>query len=325
LNRSKALVTGGAGFIGSHLVERLLEGMTEVVVADNLSNSSGENLEAVKQDTSFIKIDTRSESFFDFLEQESFDVIFHLAGNAYVPPSVRDPRYDLDLNFSPLFRILEFLKERQSDTALIFTSSAAVYGNPLYLPIKEIHPTVPISPYGVGKLAGERYMAVFSELYGLRTASVRLFSIYGPRQEKQLVYDFMVKLRKTSGLLEVLGNGRQTRDLVYVKDVAGALCTVWENGKLAGEVYNIATGKENSTAEIAQAVTESMGFQPNITFTGKTRGGDPERWCGDNEQLAKIGFKKFMPLREGLEETVRWFGSCFGATTLKKWTDPASH
>lgn len=325
MKKTKALVTGGAGFIGSHLVERLLDHGIEVAVADNLSNSSGKNLREVERRINFVKIDTRSDEFFDFLGRENFDVIFHLAGNAYVPPSVRDPRYDFDLNFLPLFRILEFLKETQSGTALLYTSSAAVYGDPLHLPIKEDHPTVPISPYGVGKLAAERYMSVFSGLYGLKTASVRLFSIYGPRQDKQIVYDFLVKLKKSYGDLEVLGNGRQTRDLVYVKDVAESLLTVWEKGKLDGEVYNVATGSENSTADIARIVSESMGFTPKITFTGNTRGGDPDRWCGNNDRLSEIGFLPSVSLREGLEETVVWFDSFFGAATLEKWTDPAFH
>ncbi len=182
------------------------------------------------------------------------DVIFHLAANAYIPPSVEDPAFDYALNLDTTFRLLEVLRGAAQPPRLVFTSSAAVYGDPQRLPIHESDPTVPISPYGVGKLAAERYVAVYSQLYGITASSVRLFSVYGPRQRKQVVYDLIDRLARDPARLEVIGDGTQERDFAFVDDVAAAIVLVGSDAPGRGEVYNVASGTSHS---IAQLVTPS--------------------------------------------------------------------
>src|SRR5690606_14091871 len=156
------------------------------------------------------KIEWRQADLADLLRDglclHDFDYIFHLAANAYIPPSVEAPAYDFALNLHNTFTLLEALRQAPRRPRLVNVSSAAVYGNPASLPIGEGDPTVPISPYGVSKLAAERYVAVFSQLYGLPASSVRLFSVYGPRQRKQVVYDLLCRLRQNPRCLEVLGD-----------------------------------------------------------------------------------------------------------------------
>jgi UDP-glucose 4-epimerase len=178
-NRS-ILVTGGAGFIGSHLVEALITNGTEVVVVDNFATGRRENLAGVRGQVTVHEMDVRAPEWLRWLAGQSFDTIYHFASNAYVPPSVEDPLADFEINAAATLRLLQTLRDMRWQGKFIYASSAGVYGNPAKLPIAEEDPTVPISPYGVSKLAGERYTALFAQLYGMRTASVRFFSSYGP-------------------------------------------------------------------------------------------------------------------------------------------------
>ena len=320
----RTLVTGGAGFIGSHLTEKLVSRGCNVTVVDDFSKGDITNLDNVRKNISINKIDIRTAAFLDFLEMEQFDVLFHMAGNAYVPPSVRDPMYDLELNMLAPFRILEYLRIRNSGTVFIYPSSAAVYGNPIRNPMREYDPTVPISPYGVSKLATERYIEVFAGLYGTRAASMRLFSVYGPRQKKQIIYDFMVKMDEDPEKLEIFGDGKQTRDLVYVKDVVNAAIAIWEHGELRGEVYNIATGCEFTTTEIAMKMSAVMNCEPELIYTGNLRGGDAEKWRGDIGRLTGLGFNPAFTFEDGLKRTVEWFASRQKSEVLAG-TDPSFH
>ncbi len=185
------LVSGGAGFLGSHLVEQLTSAGAVVTIVDDLSTGHRENLSAVSDAVELKVLDIRQSIWEQILNDNQYDVIFHLAANAYVPPSVERPAWDYQINLDSTFRLLEALHTIKWPGVLIYASSAAVYGNPVRIPICEDDPTVPISPYGVAKLAAERYNAVYSQLYGLRSASLRFFSLYGPRQRKQVVYDLI--------------------------------------------------------------------------------------------------------------------------------------
>jgi UDP-glucose 4-epimerase len=184
----------------------------------------------------------RAQSWPELL-REPYDAIFHFAANAYVPPSVANPAWDYQINFESTFQLLEAMRAVQHPATLVYASSAAVYGNPLRIPVSETDATFPISPYGVGKLAAERYVAVYSGLYGIRAASLRLFSIYGPRQRKQVVYDLMERISQNRDELFIHGDGTQERDFGYVEDVARAAMIVAERGALGGEVYNVGSGQ----------------------------------------------------------------------------------
>jgi UDP-glucose 4-epimerase len=303
---TRALVTGGAGFIGSHLVERLVDLGTDVTVVDDLSTGRLENLRGVMS-----RIDLDARPLGALLNEPTLlldcDVIFHLAANAYIPPSVEDPAYDYGLNLDTTFQLLEVLRRAERRPRLVNTSSAAVYGDPQRLPIRESDPTVPISPYGVSKLAAERYVAVYSQLYGIPASSVRLFSVYGPRQRKQVVYDLVDRLAGDPSRLEVIGDGTQVRDFAYVDDVAAAMDLVSQQAPAKGEVFNVASGSTHSIAQLVSAICAAMELDPEITYTGKVRPGDAERWSVDTTALAALDYEPGTSLVEGLRATWDWY------------------
>lgn len=303
---TRVLVTGGAGFIGSHLVERLVHVGARVTVVDDLTTGRVENLGAV---VAQIELDQRplGEALLQQGYVEAFDLVFHLAANPYIPPSVENPSFDYALNLETSFRLLEALRVADRRPRLVNTSSAAVYGNPSRLPIGESDPTVPISPYGVSKLAAERYVAVFSELYGMPCSSVRLFSVFGPRQHKQVVYDLIDRCSRDPDRLVVFGDGTQERDFVYVEDVAAAMVAVAERAPGAGEVFNVASGSTHSIAQLVAGVCEALGADPEITYSGSVRPGDAERWAVDISALRALGFEARTSLQSGIEQIRDWY------------------
>jgi UDP-glucose 4-epimerase len=239
--------------------------------------------------------------------------VFHLAANSYIPPSVTNPALDFHANLYNTFSLLEGLRRTPDAPCLINVSSAAVYGNPASLPIRETDATVPIAPYGVSKLAGERYVAVYGQLYGIRAASVRLFSVYGPRQRKQVVYDVFCKLRRTPERLEMLGDGSQARDFVDVLDVVQALMVVAKMGPCHGEVYNVASGTSRTIANLVEACCRVCGVSPEIVYTGHIRPGDAEKWEVDISRLKLLGFESTACLETRLAAIRDWFTASLAA------------
>ena len=304
LKGATVLVTGGAGFIGSHLVEALVAEEAKVTVLDNFSTGRPENLTAVQEDIEVVKVDLRTVDWRKLLDERTFGFIFHFAANAYVPPSVENPREDFEINAVGTLRLLEGMRQAKSPAMFIYASSAGVYGNPQKLPISEDDPAVPISPYGVSKLTAERYVAVYSELYNLPAASLRIFSCYGPRQRKQVVYDFICKLHRNPLEMEIWGDGRQKRDLIYVEDVVSAALVVAQRAPLRGEVYNVATGRSVTTRELAEKLAKLLGAFPQLRFVGHVRPGDAQRWEASTERLRGLGWEPKWLLEEGLRETI---------------------
>lgn len=311
---ASVLVTGGAGFIGSHLVELLVAAGARVTVLDTFASGSRENLAAVAARITLRETDIRGIDWVEYLTEHPVDVIFHLAANAYVPPSVEDPAFDYELNFATTFRLLDALRTLHWPGRMVFASSAAVYGNSVRIPISETDPTVPISPYGVGKLAAERYLAVFAQLYGLRLGAVRFFSAFGPRQRKQVVFDLLAKIDRDRERLFIHGDGTQVRDFLFVEDAARSAMIVAANSPLRGEAYNVGAGCEYTIDQLAKSLCEITGTSPAFDYSGANRPGDPEKLVVDISRLRAIGYEPSVDFDEGLTRTVAWYASLTGAT-----------
>lgn len=296
------LVTGGAGFIGSRLVRELVSAGNEILVVDDLSSGRISNLGEVADRISLVQSDLRQWLCSDGARLAEYDGVFHLAANAYIPPSVENPRFDFESNLLASFDLLEVLRKFAPKSHLVFASSGGVYGNPLTLPIRETDPTVPISPYGVSKLAADRYLSVYADIYGLNAANLRFFSVYGPNQRKQVIYDLFRKVQTRTGVLEVLGDGSQVRDFIYVDDLVRALVL------LMGQVgtFNVASGDSFSLSDVARLVVDVSGIDSEIRFTGSIRKGDAERWSVDTEKIQSLGFQAQVPLRDGMRAVWEW-------------------
>jgi len=304
---SSILVTGGAGFIGSHLVEYLVARGERVTVVDDFSTGRLDNLAQVRQAITLVEGELTDVLERGRLGLETFEAIFHFAGNPYVPWSVEDPRGDYNRNLRASFELLEALRSLKQAPLIVNTSSAAVYGNPASIPIGESCPVLPISPYGVSKLAAEHYTTIYSQQYGIPSVSLRLFSVYGPRQRKQVVYDLVRKLRTDPFRLVVHGDGSQERDFIYVTDLVRAVVTVAEVCAGRGETYNVASGTSYTMAGLVEAVCDVCGVRPDVAYTGHLRPGDAQRWIVDTQALVRSGFRPAVPLDEGLAAVRDWY------------------
>lgn len=298
------LVTGGAGFIGSHLVEALVARGDAVTVLDDLRGGSISNLDAVLDRVRFEEADLISTDLDQYVR--GIDQVFHLAANAYVPPSVENPRYDFDLNLGVTVRLLDAIRKSSNPPAVVFASSAAVYGNPVSIPMREDHPFTPLSPYGVHKLAAEQELRVFCELYGLSGSSLRFFASYGPRQRKQVIYDLIRKVEANPGEIEVHGDGTQVRDFVFVEDVVQALLVAADHAPGRGESYNVGTGLGSTIRDLVGEICRAMGESPRIHWTGSVRPGDAEAFVADISKLSSIGYAPRVSLGEGVGRVIAW-------------------
>lgn len=302
----KILVTGAAGFIGSHLVERLVGMHCRVTAADSPSSFALGNLRAVEPSISCRQLDLLTDDLEDLLGREHFEVIFHLAASAHVASSVDDPRHDFQRNALATLNLLEAVRRASPRTVLIYSSSVVVYEGGRPEAIHEDGPTVPRSPYGVSKLAAERYVNVYARLYGLKTAVLRLFSVFGPRLRKQVVYDLMTRLLENPRLLTIRGTGEEQRDFSFIDDVVDALLLVAERAPCEGEAYNVASSRPVSTAQLARSIATTMGLDPEFDFSGTIDAGDTPHWFADTSRLRALGHVPRVDLATGLERTWDW-------------------
>ena len=312
MSPGRVLVTGGAGFIGTHLVRRLLADGADVTVVDDLSAPSSH---PVPTGVSWHRLRLPDPRFVELVARGGFDRLYHLAGAAYVPPSIDDPAGDLRNNAEVTLSVLEAVRRGSPGTRVLFTSSAAVYGSPVILPISESSPVAPVSPYGVSKYTAEQYVSLYAGLHRLRTASLRLFSVFGPGQRKQVVYDLIAKLAADPERLEVIGDGSETRDFVFVDDVVEAAVTAMRRGAMSGEVYNVASGTAVSVRDLVGEVTAVLGVAPAVSFTGTVRPGDALHWIADIDRLRALGFAPAVSLHEGVRRVATWFTETSAAVT----------
>jgi len=303
----KVLVTGGAGFIGSHLVDALLRKKALVRVVDDLSNG---RLENINRDAQFTCASIRDpEKMRDCLTD--IELIFHLAANTATRETSMgwsDPFEEMHVNAEGSLNILKCVLDFNPSASIVFASSAAVYGEPKYTPIDEEHPTEPVSPYGISKLSAEKYMLAYFKEYGIKSIVARIFNTYGPRQSRYVVHDLFKKLNANPKQLEVLGSGTTIRDYAYVSDTVDALLLIAEKGN-SGEIYNIAGGNPMSIRDLTILILQELGLagKTQVRYTGVSWKGDITKMMADISKIRRLGFQPKVNMEMGIEKTANWF------------------
>lgn len=307
---SKILVTGGAGFIGSHIVEELLNKNEQVIVIDNFSMGSMDNLPKDDKLTVVEGDISSKETIEKLFQQHQFKKIFHLGAIASVAASVEDPLHTHQTNLEATLYLLEETRKQGGLERFVFASSAAVYGDEPTLPKKETSTIRPLTPYAIDKFASEQYVLAFSRLYDIPTTAVRFFNVFGNRQNPSSPYSGVVSIltdkfkqlvnnEETSFTL--YGDGEQTRDFIYVKDVVQANLLVSESRAAIGKVFNVGTGESTSLNEL-------IGMYEEITNTKlpikqlEERSGDIKESYSDISELKSLGFDPKFSMEKGLLE-----------------------
>jgi len=305
LKGKRVLVTGGAGFIGSHLVDRLVDEGCRVVVLDDLSSGTLENIRGHLNggNVQFIEGDVRSS---DAVEEaiKDVDLVCHSAAVVSVPYSMREPLLTHEVNATGTLNLL-IANVKHEVERFVYLSTCAVYGEPEYLPVDEAHPTNPISPYAASKLAAEHYCKAFQQAYGLKTTILRPFNVYGSRQNDGVVAQFVQRMKKGE-LPIVYGNGRQTRDFLYVLDAVDAIMLALKHGSAVGEVFNVGTGKATTINELVELLLRIFGkdLKP---LREEPRIGDVMQSCADIGKAEKeLGYRPRFSLEKALRHLVEY-------------------
>jgi UDP-glucose 4-epimerase len=305
----KYIITGGAGFIGSHIVEELARHQHELVIFDNLFSGKMENIKPFlkKKNIVFVKGSITDLSVLKKIF-EGADGIFHEAAIASVPRSIANPRATNEVNVTGTLNIL--IAARDCNVRkVVFASSSSVYGNTLELPKREDMTPDPRSPYAVSKLTGEHYLNVFSEVYGLNTLALRYFNVFGPRQDPQSEYaavipKFITKILRHESPT-IYGDGGQTRDFTYIKDVVQANIRAMESD--AHGVFNVAYCKRIDLNELASLIMDIIGITVPLVYE-PPRAGDVRDSLADIRRAQEaFGYSPEYTVKRGLEETIAWY------------------
>ncbi|MFH0918768.1 MAG: NAD-dependent epimerase/dehydratase family protein [Fibrobacterota bacterium] len=304
IHGKKILITGGAGFLGSFVTERLAP-RNPVTVLDDLSTGSLGNLAGAR--CCFVRGHVWDARALDMLKRGRFDFVLHLAANAYIPSSVKDPAYDFDNNLVQPFRLLDFVRGLKKKPRLLFFSSAAVHGDTRCFPMRETDRPVPVSPYGAGKMALEHYASVYARCYGIPAQVIRLYPMFGPRQRKQVFYDLMVKIAAPGPRVAVFGTGREVRDFIYVEDAAAGVERILEVAAFTGGCVNLCSGRGRSITEVAEALMAAMNVRKRLAYTRALRPGDVDKMAGSVLRLKEMKALFRTPFTECVRKTVSWF------------------
>lgn len=306
---SKVLVTGGAGFIGSHLVRALVQAGHQVTVLDNFATGRRENLTGVLKNIRLRTGDIRDLKTMRKVSR-GVSLVYHLAAISSVPQSVEDPITTGDVNVSGTWNVLEAAR-LEKVKRVVFVSSASVYGVGTPMPFRETVKVRGSSPYAASKLIGEQLCDLYLHLYGLETVALRLFSVYGPRQNPRSQYAnvipaFVTLLLKGS-TPTIYGDGKQTRDFVFVQDVVRAFLLAGRRKAAVGEVMNVGTGRRTSVNQLMRLIQKELGMNLPFNYQPARSGDDPHTHADSSKAKRLLGIKKFATLSEGLATTVRWF------------------
>lgn len=291
----KILIIGSRGFIGSHCFDYFSKD-NEVIGCDVIIDYNTPN---------YIFIESVDSDFQEIFYNNKFDVCINCSGAASVPFSLNNPYHDFQLNTINVYKILECIRKFSPECRFINLSSAAVYGNPISLPIEESTTLNPISPYGMHKLMAEQICQEFNRFWGIRTCCLRIFSAYGPRLKKQLLWDIYQKIKKNDELV-LYGTGNETRDFIYISDIIRIIDMVIQKAEFRGEALNIANGKQIKIKDIADIMVRTIGLKKEIIFNQQTGPGDPIYWEADIEKIKNIGYKSTVDIESGIKNYILW-------------------
>ena len=300
------LVTGGAGFIGSHLVDRLMAEGYEVIVLDNLSTGKIENVQYHLNNQKFNLVKGNVQNSRDVNKAiKDADIVFHVAAFVNVPLSIENPMLVNNINIRGTLNLLQASLKKNIER-FIYVSTCAVYGEARYLPISEEHPTEPLSPYGISKLAAEKYCKIFNRTFGLKTVCLRYFNVYGSRQLKgpysAVITRFIDRLKENEPPI-IYGDGEQSRDFLYVEDAVEACMLSLSSENCIGEVINVGTGIKTTINELADLLIKLMK-KAHITLIHAEPGkGDIKNSYADISKAQKmLGYKPKVTLENGLKK-----------------------
>lgn len=303
----KCLVTGGAGFIGSHLCRFLAACGDEVIVLDNFSTGKRENLEGVA--VRVMDGDIRDFSIVSGAVQD-VDTVFHQAALCSVARSIEDPRSTHDVNATGTLNLLE-ASRKAGVRRVVFASSSSVYGDSASLPKEESMPAAPLSPYAISKLVGEHYAALYCRLFGLETVGLRYFNVFGPRQDPDSEYAAVIP-KFLRGILnrekvQVFGDGSQTRDFTYVDNVVQANVAASTSPAAAGQVLNIACGARFSLLELLKRLESALQSDAAVVFRDRRAGDVKHSQACIDKAKEILGYSPVVDFDEGIRRTVAWF------------------
>ncbi len=305
----KALVTGGAGFIGSHLVESLTSSGCQVTVLDNLSTGHMANLKHIEGKFVFHREDIRDPKAL-LAAAENCDVIFHLAAVVSVPLTIENPVDTAAVNDKGSLLVLEAAR-KQEVKRVVFSSSCAIYGDEPQMPKREDMSPKPMSPYAVQKLAAEYFTNVYYDLYGLETAVLRYFNVYGPRQDPSSPYSGVISIFMTKALRDeaavIYGDGNQSRDFIYVADVVKANLLAATAQGACGQVINIGAGRSVRINALWHAICALSGRRLAPTYAPKRPGDIVESLAATERAKKLLGFECDVSFEKGLETTFKWY------------------
>ncbi len=306
----RILVTGGAGFIGSHVVDRLINDGHYVAVIDNLSSGRLEFIQHHMRDKNFrfIKGDLLDSSLLKKVVKD-FDVVYHIAANPDVRVGAKDTKVHFEQNVVATYNLLEAMRIN-SVGDIVFTSTSTVYGEAEEIPTPEDYgPLVPISLYGASKLAAEAFIMAYTHIFGIRAVIYRFANIVGPRSTHGVIYDFIVKLKKNPKELEILGDGTQIKSYLYVEDCVDAIIFGYEHRKKDVEIFNIGSEDWISVRKIADIIVDEMGLKDvAYRFTGGKRGwkGDVPKMLLSIEKIKSYGWRPRYNSEKSVRLTARY-------------------
>ncbi|MBO6202453.1 MAG: NAD-dependent epimerase/dehydratase family protein [Selenomonas sp.] len=307
------LVTGGAGFIGSHLVRQLLAAKHEVTVLDNVSTGTWQHLPQGKDTCTCWELDIRDKEAREKIEQAKFDIIVHLAAQTMVDVSVKDPEFDASENVMGTVNILEAARH-SGVKRIIFASTAASYGDVTEdkLPIREEETLAPMSFYGLSKVTVEKYLKLYHDLYGLDYVALRFANVYGERQgdtgEGGVISIFAKRIAKDQGIT-VFGDGQQTRDFIYAGDIAAGIIAAMTTDK-ANAVYNLSNQTETSLLELIELMAKASGKMVEPAFAAPREGDINRSMLCHEAAVQNLNWQPEMDLAEGLARTINYFKEC---------------